>query len=810
MGKIKGKHIKYLLPLLLISIFTFHIAVTPVWALEYVPTPLPSDSNLTEIGEPTVFDVDGLPCAYRVFQTESGDCVIWLDDGYSFGSIGTAKTPDEAREIVRRLAAGEEIEVEKDTDVTISAAEDLHESEREETIERDAVGRWDMADLVVWFVRPIFKGLALLFLECLQDAYTFLVTGPVTLTLRQTSPSSTNSFLSVFGLNDMVNPLMTYIYALSYFIMLSIFGVALVCLLFGYITDVKHTLIEIILRLIIAIIAIPMIRSAFDLIAFLAGRIYDQLDLYQKPVISGGLMDHVHGSDNLGEIVLTVVLCGLILIEYCKLLLEIVERFVVLCIIHIFSPMAAGCLVSRTTSNIFWNYIRMYFSQIILMFMNKIFLGFSALAIASRLGDPNVSWFQLLLLLALLQTAQKIDEHMKTLGLTVAQTGNRMLGSIMAGAHALGSALRVGKKIAGAGTALSGAGIAKAGALSGKYGLATAGTVMKNLGTDGLVKTLAGAGDAGKRIDNFANAGGLKHMDPNNKHFANAGAKAYERGQYMQTMKLGAASTAAARKVLAKDNAFTNATGIKVGDIKTARFDKDGNISGTAVQTVKDNNGNVVGTRKCNFAVSTQAAGKGHDIVTADGISRGVEVNADLRSNFTQSVPNNYEVSAPGGMSNLSLMSGISYDDARLIGSGDASHPETGSFIYNGDSITTYSGKDGTGDVTSYADLNSGQILYKGHNSDYVAGLTQNDFENGGRFSKYVGENAVGMSEPTFSKDRSTCQVSFAKSSKYPTGGTISVSSDIAKYDAANKAQRPVDLGAKNGHVIVTTRVNKK
>lgn len=124
--------------------------------------------------------------------------------------------------------------------------------------------------------------------------------------------------------------------------------------------------------------------------------------------------------------------------NYLKLLLEVVERYVVLGVLTFTSPLGFMLGCSRSTSNSFKAWCRMYGSQLFMMLMNVWFLrGFNfALGgfilnygtITSMTQEEATSaaphiFFWLFAVLAFLRTAQAIDRHLSALGLSVAQTG---------------------------------------------------------------------------------------------------------------------------------------------------------------------------------------------------------------------------------------------------------------------------------------------------------------------------------------------------------------------------------------------------
>ena len=185
--------------------------------------------------------------------------------------------------------------------------------------------------------------------------------------------------------------------------------------------------------------------------------------------------------------VLTVV--GLILMlillisiawNYFKLLLETVERYIVVGVLCYTSPLAFAMGGSKATNQVFRSWCRMVGSQLLLLVLNVWFLrafnssvgGYIANGGALSTGQGSIFlWF--FCVLAFLKTAQKFDSYLAAMGLNVAQTGSSMAMEMLMAARAVsglgGTAKSAGSVFSG-NTASAGAGAAAAGFASGFAG----------------------------------------------------------------------------------------------------------------------------------------------------------------------------------------------------------------------------------------------------------------------------------------------------------------------------------------------------
>lgn len=157
--------------------------------------------------------------------------------------------------------------------------------------------------------------------------------------------------------------------------------------------------------------------------------------------------------------------------NYFKLLLEVVERYVVVGVLCYTSPLAFAMGGSKATNQVFKSWCRMVGSQLLLLVLNVWFLrafnssvgAFAANGGATTTGAGNI-FLWMFCALAFLKTAQKFDTYLASMGLSVAQTGSgmgmemlmaaRVLGGFGGGSRSAGSVFR------GASTATGAAGTA--------------------------------------------------------------------------------------------------------------------------------------------------------------------------------------------------------------------------------------------------------------------------------------------------------------------------------------------------------------
>jgi hypothetical protein len=131
--------------------------------------------------------------------------------------------------------------------------------------------------------------------------------------------------------------------------------------------------------------------------------------------------------------------------NYFKLLLEVVERYVVVGVLCYTSPLAYAMGGSKTTNQVFKSWCRMIGSQLLLLILNVWFLRAFNSSVGVFIsnggtltsGQGNI-FLWMFCALAFLKTAQKFDNYLASMGLSVAQTGSSMGMEMLMAARVLG------------------------------------------------------------------------------------------------------------------------------------------------------------------------------------------------------------------------------------------------------------------------------------------------------------------------------------------------------------------------------------
>lgn len=133
------------------------------------------------------------------------------------------------------------------------------------------------------------------------------------------------------------------------------------------------------------------------------------------------------------EVIIWTVCLFLIIYHTCKILLEVVERYIVLCVLMYTSPLAWATLASNATRPIFKKWVSMFVSACLMILLSawSLVMMFSTLKYAAESIVMTTLFF-----VALSKVAQRMDNILQTLGLNPVITGAGLFEDIMVGVGA--------------------------------------------------------------------------------------------------------------------------------------------------------------------------------------------------------------------------------------------------------------------------------------------------------------------------------------------------------------------------------------
>ena len=167
-----------------------------------------------------------------------------------------------------------------------------------------------------------------------------------------------------------------------------------------------------------------------------------------EQVLTNGLSTMVSTITVVGPL-LTIILMISLGWNYFKMLLECVERYVVVGVLCYTSPLAFSMGGSKTTNNVFKGWTRMVGSQLLLLVLNIWFLRVFNSTVGQFIGNGGALstgqgsiFLWMFVALAFLKTAQKFDSYLAAMGLNVAQTGSSMGMELLMAARVISGGAR--------------------------------------------------------------------------------------------------------------------------------------------------------------------------------------------------------------------------------------------------------------------------------------------------------------------------------------------------------------------------------
>ena len=163
-----------------------------------------------------------------------------------------------------------------------------------------------------------------------------------------------------------------------------------------------------------------------------------------EEALKNGLVTIVATTSIVGTLLLVILEIALGW-NYFKLLLETVERYVVVGVLCYTSPLAFAMGGSKETNSVFRSWCRMVGSQLILLIMNVWFLRAFDSSVGQFIGNGGALtngkgsiFLWLFCALAFLKCAQRFDSYLSSMGLSVAQTGSSMGMEMLMAARVVG------------------------------------------------------------------------------------------------------------------------------------------------------------------------------------------------------------------------------------------------------------------------------------------------------------------------------------------------------------------------------------
>lgn len=207
----------------------------------------------------------------------------------------------------------------------------------------------------------------------------------------------------------------------------------------GSLSETKDTPLQIGVRSAIAAVLVYwgnyFLQLVFDLCSYPMD-VFFNLSAKQENIIQGSVdsMETVAEWGITGAAMTLLTLVMVIVLGYSlfKLLIEAVERWLVLCLITYTAPLAYATVASKATMGIFQRWTSMIIGQCVLLWSNVWMVKGLLSIVASGGATAPAIIFKITLIFALSRVAQRIDTYLQQLGIGAATTGGGLMDEMMA------------------------------------------------------------------------------------------------------------------------------------------------------------------------------------------------------------------------------------------------------------------------------------------------------------------------------------------------------------------------------------------
>lgn len=167
------------------------------------------------------------------------------------------------------------------------------------------------------------------------------------------------------------------------------------------------------------------------------------------------------------KVIAQIIFFGIVAYNFAKLCMEIVRRYVMMCILFMCSPVAGAFLSSSASQNVFFSYVKMFGTEVGILVFTKLWIHLCLYSMATL----DCTFINMFILLTLIQFGIRIEGMLKDLGMTTTNLGGALLDNVAATGAAMALILgRTGNSIGNGMIQLSG--------LTGSMGLSTLGSAL--------------------------------------------------------------------------------------------------------------------------------------------------------------------------------------------------------------------------------------------------------------------------------------------------------------------------------------------
>lgn len=187
------------------------------------------------------------------------------------------------------------------------------------------------------------------------------------------------------------------------------------------------------------------------------------------------------------KLLVQIIFFAIVAYNFAKLCIELVKRYVIMCILHMASPLASSFYATAESQNVFFSYIKMFCVTVGVVAFTRLWIIFSLYVMQHLV----CTFTNMCIMIAIIQFGVRIEMQLKEMGLSTSNLGGALLDNITATGVAMGMMVSHAKGAAGES-------MINLGGLTGNMGLTTVGSALthKPMSVESRARTMSDSAGA--------------------------------------------------------------------------------------------------------------------------------------------------------------------------------------------------------------------------------------------------------------------------------------------------------------------------
>lgn len=147
----------------------------------------------------------------------------------------------------------------------------------------------------------------------------------------------------------------------------------------------------------------------------------DDINFLEDPVMNTLIFE-------IFKLLLWIIFFGIVAYNFAKLCIELIKRYISMCILQMASPLAASFYATAESQNVCFAYIKMFCVEVGVVAFTRLWIFFSMYVMANVV----CTFTNMCIMIAIIQFGVNIERQLKEMGLTTANLGSALLDNVAA------------------------------------------------------------------------------------------------------------------------------------------------------------------------------------------------------------------------------------------------------------------------------------------------------------------------------------------------------------------------------------------